>query len=224
MFYLLFLFKLVFLFLFFWKGKLINLSKRYEREVNACQRSVLKLITEKDGSPASPMVLCVCEIHVVPQTSVPADDLVKHILVVTDGWYAIRARIDHHLEELVTSGKIRVGMKLHICNAELAGLEEACSPLELPASALLQLCFNGTRRAAWDAKMGRCPSSTRRPVALGQIRAGGGQVSYIDVVVLRQFPQEVEERCPDGHWVVRSFDEEMDLQRRLAVSDDLSKV
>ena len=53
------------------------------------------------------------------------------VLLLTDGWYAIKTLIDKPLAGLVNAGKIIVGLKLCIYGAELVGSQDACSPLEV---------------------------------------------------------------------------------------------
>ena len=47
---------------------------------------------------------------------------------VSNGWYAVPAILDGVLSNLVGSGKIRVGSKLVICNAQLVGSDDGIDP------------------------------------------------------------------------------------------------
>ena len=49
---------------------------------------------------------------------------------MTDCWYSIRTKPDAFLHRMIHIGKITVGMKLGICNAEFEGFDEGASPLE----------------------------------------------------------------------------------------------
>jgi len=82
--------------------------KRFDKEVNQCQRSALKKITEKDDVVTREMVLCVWDIKSGPT------------LFLTDGWYGIPAQVDKHLAALVQASKIFVGQKLRVFGAEVS--------------------------------------------------------------------------------------------------------
>lgn len=69
------------------------------------------------------MVLCVVSIRISD-----GDDSDVSV-VVTDGWYAVRAVIDTGLRYLVHNGKIFVGQKLRIQGAQLQGAGTGCSPV-----------------------------------------------------------------------------------------------
>jgi len=91
---------------------------RYEREINRCERPAVRLIQERDASPNAAMVLCVFAIS-WPSGS-PAEKVLPG-LVLTDGWYKIRAQIDIALARAIKKRKIRVGSKLEIIGARVCG-------------------------------------------------------------------------------------------------------
>lgn len=95
----------------YWRPRKIveQLRYRYEREVNQAQRSALRLVCEKDDSPARFMVLVVMEI-------------VEGELVLSDGWYRMRAVLDEPLKNAVVNGRVFVGLKLAIYGAEVCVL------------------------------------------------------------------------------------------------------
>jgi breast cancer 2 susceptibility protein len=93
---------------------------RYEREINRCERPAIRLIQERDASPSSAMVLCVFEISWPSGTRT---DTVAPELVLTDGWYKIRAQTDVALARAVKKNKIRVGSKLEIIGAKVSPLQ-----------------------------------------------------------------------------------------------------
>jgi len=91
---------------------------RYEREINQCHHPAIRLIQERDASPASAMVLCVSEIN-WPAEGDSKGSTVCPEFVVTDGWYKIRARTDQALARGARKGNIRVGRKLGIIGARV---------------------------------------------------------------------------------------------------------
>ena len=50
---------------------------------------------------------------------------------LTDGWYFIPAKLDHHLSDKVRSGLIRIGYKIFICGAQMEKSNELGHPLEV---------------------------------------------------------------------------------------------
>jgi hypothetical protein len=85
----------------------------------------------------------------------------------------------------------------------LVGAAEGCPPLELPADACLRLHYNGTRLARWDANLGLVRHSGAAPfraTRLAAVRAGGGLVPRLDVVVLRAYGWQFSE----GGWMQES--------------------
>ncbi len=46
-------------------------------------------------------------------------------VVLSDGWYAIRAALDAPLSAQLRKGNVRVGAKLAVCGAEVTGLDGA---------------------------------------------------------------------------------------------------
>lgn len=102
---------------------LLQLKYRYDREIDKVQRSAIRKIVERDDTAAKRMILMVNRII---QNNLAVS------LELCDGWYAIRTCIlDTVLANAVTKGKIAIGTKLVIQGAELVGIEEACSPLEV---------------------------------------------------------------------------------------------
>ena len=72
---------------------------------------------------------------------------------------------------------------------------EACPPLELPSGAMLRLSYNGTFPARWDVRLGWCKQPPRK-TALADVRAAGGVVPLLDVVVLRRYGWQYMEGGP----------------------------
>ncbi|XP_033750181.1 breast cancer type 2 susceptibility protein homolog isoform X2 [Pecten maximus] len=207
---------------------MLQMKYRYDREIDNCQRSALKKIMERDDTSSKRMVLCVCGINQPSQsgqtdittkqadrgdrqTSVTSkqpssiDKLDPQVCVeLTDGWYSIAARLDVPLSDLVSKHRIRVGDKLCLSGAELQGPQEACTPLEAPASLMLKLYTNSTRPAPWDAKLGY--QSDPRPlcISLSGLYGEGGSVGCLDVVLARKYPQMYMEKLSEGGCVFRT--------------------
>lgn len=60
--------------------------------------------------------------------------LFQKSIEVTDGWYSTKLFLDCHLSFLISKGKLKIGQKLCISNAEIVGSDTACSPLEVNIS------------------------------------------------------------------------------------------
>lgn len=116
-------------------------------------RPALRKIIERDDTPAKTLVLCVCEIvsrgHALnaqsrsdPKTPQSADTKVENpfaVVLLTDGWYAIKAQLDEPLTVMLHKDRLVVGGKLMINGAQLVGSQDACSPLEAPDSLMLKV-------------------------------------------------------------------------------------
>jgi breast cancer 2 susceptibility protein len=92
----------------------IGCTHRYKREIDRGQRPAVRLIQERDASPGRPVILCVSHIHWAEEI-VEEDGTIIHSqpsLVLTDGWYNIRGRVDEPLIRAINRRLIRVGTKL----------------------------------------------------------------------------------------------------------------
>lgn len=90
---------------------------RYDTEVNIPKRSALKCIFEKDDVPGRHLVLYV---HKVEKGKIRSrNSTLDFSLYLSDGWYQIRAKLDHPLQEFVKLKRISLGQKLHICGASV---------------------------------------------------------------------------------------------------------
>eukprot|EP00850_Spirogloea_muscicola_P018756 SM000175S03303 [mRNA] locus=s175:142333:148768:- [translate_table: standard] len=149
-----------------------ELRYRYNREINMGQRPILRKITEKDA-PAG------CAVHE------------SAVLLLTDGWYQIKGRLDTPLTNLLHRGKIFLGQKLR-------AYPEAC----------LLLHMNCTYRAHWADKLGLC-KQPMRPLALHCVKEDGGVISSTIVTVTRIYPMLYWQRYilfkqSNGQGVMRS--------------------
>jgi len=154
-----------------------QLKRRYVKEIERGERSILRKIMEKDDVPSRHLVLCVTQLLPSP---LPESSTLQ--IELTDGWYCIRGLLDAFLSEKLKSGKIFIGQKLRIFGARAQGLGtstslnrlkeskvkpkiiiqcpgEGVAPLEVDrsdtsTSPALVLTANSVRRAKWDTKLG----------------------------------------------------------------------
>ena len=107
---------------------------RYDREVEKCERSALKLIYEGDSSATLGLVLCVARIDCLTfnDKNLGQDAI---LIELTDGWYSMISILteDNPLSQFIMSKKIVVGTKLITYGAELLNMCQPCSPLEAPS-------------------------------------------------------------------------------------------
>ncbi|CAG4978394.1 unnamed protein product [Colias eurytheme] len=186
------------------KNVLEQLKYRYDRELYNVQRPALRKILERDDVASKSMVLCVVGVYVdgVYVSSVTSlTDTIE--LLLTDGWYCLKASIDKYISKLVYDGKISVGMKLFIHGAELVNCEQGVAPWEDTSSVRLKISGNSTRRARWDARLGYHGNAAMLS-HLSTVRPEGGKVSKLRVFVTRVYPMLYIEKFEDGSTVTRS--------------------
>ena len=108
-----------------------QLRLRYDREVERCERSSLKMIYEGDGSASQGVVLCVARIDFLSaHDKILGEDSIS--VELTDGWYSISSILtrENPLKQHIVNEKIVVGTKLITYGAELLNMSQPCSPLE----------------------------------------------------------------------------------------------
>ncbi|GJQ11713.1 hypothetical protein GpartN1_g3504.t1 [Galdieria partita] len=174
----------------------IEFSKRLEREWNLGRRSILHKIVERDALVGSHHILFI------------SDVLDEDLIEVSDGWYCVRAKIDSLLRDAILEKKLFKGCKISVCSASFYHFDE-----ENPENTVLLFHFNGVRRARWNCKLGprRYP-----PVLHGMssLRAMGGQIPCIEVVIERSFPVRfVESELLDESKTRKVFRNEEDEER-----------
>ncbi|WOO83816.1 Breast cancer type 2 susceptibility [Vanrija pseudolonga] len=171
-----------------WYEVLCQLKYRYEREFGAAQRSIVRRIQEHDSSPSLPMILCVSGIHHPPPAANDDGEPVKQrpYLVLTDGWYEIRAATDDCLARAILKGKIKIGRKLGISGARLDSSSDGSDVLEAFEKSNLTLTGNSTHLAAWDARLGLQPQPF--VAGLSSLSVDGGVIVLMDVVLDRVYP------------------------------------
>lgn len=183
-----------------------QLKYRYDREYKRAERPALRKILNGDAPSIRLMILCV--VHIFPQeknqhnpneapdnSDMEVQKDVEALLPVriqlTDGWYVVDGLLDEPLSRLVHEGKIRVGGKLAISNAVMAGPKDGVEPLEIMDEVeyrpYLKLSMNSTRRAKWDAKLG-FQKTQALTIPIKSLVLGGGVVSRLEVVVMRRYP------------------------------------
>ena len=113
-------------------------------------------------------------------------DVLASSAPVPSGWYPIRACLDLTLTAAVRAGRLRVGDKLFVSSAVRGGSDVPAPPLEGYSASWLCLGANGTRRAPWDARLGRLRGAPLLP--LRHVRPGGGSVPSCAVTIARVHP------------------------------------
>uniref|UniRef100_A0A8C4RQD9 Tower domain-containing protein n=1 Tax=Erpetoichthys calabaricus TaxID=27687 RepID=A0A8C4RQD9_ERPCA len=190
---------------------LLQLKYRYDVEIDRCQRSAIKKITERDDSPAKTLILCISKIiangsqpypNIKNNTCTTSADKKKQlptgVIEVTDGWYLIKAHLDARLTALLQSGKLSVGNKIVTNGAELIGCQDACTPLEAPESLMLKISANSTRPARWYCKLGFYCDPRPFVLPLSSLFYDGGIVGCVDVIILRSYSLQWMEKRPNG--------------------------
>ncbi|KAG8219560.1 hypothetical protein J3R82DRAFT_511, partial [Butyriboletus roseoflavus] len=172
-----------------WPEVVRQLMYRYERDLNSSSRPPLRLITTRDASAESPLVLCISNIT-WPASSSEGDIAPVQTypeLEITDGWYRLRARVDAPLARGVRKGKIKIGRKIAVAGAKLsAERKEGSEILEAYSSNVLLLTGNSTHMAPWHAKLG----FQRGPfvATLNSLTADGGNVAVMMLTVIKAYP------------------------------------
>lgn len=190
---------------------LLQMKSRYEKELCSAKRPSVRKILNRDVSASAPIVLCVSQIlrfRSKGSQEAGKSTVTEEIrLELTDGWYGVPAVIDNILQTLVANEKIRVGSKLLICNARLAGSDEGVDPLDETYSSekrtcplFLKITTNNTRLAKWDAKLGFIsPKMSGITIkSLRDVYPGGGNIPSIDLVICKRYPKMFLEQMTTG--------------------------
>ncbi|KAM3955411.1 LOW QUALITY PROTEIN: uncharacterized protein ACR2FA_010681 [Aphomia sociella] len=176
-----------------------QLNYRYRRELYNAERPALRKILERDDTPAKSLILCVVDIINIENS----DANTKIELLLSDGWYCVKACIDKMLAKYVGSGKIKIGTKLITNGAELLNCPQGIAPWEDTSTVRLKIYGNSTRRARWDARLGY-HSNGAILSHLSSVAPDGGKVGRIRVLVTRVYPPLYVEKFVDGSTVTRS--------------------
>jgi breast cancer 2 susceptibility protein len=205
---------------YFTYGNLISqLRRRFEYEIKAGHRPPLRKILNRDAASTSLMILCVSQLITEGPLAATEEDTAgstgaQYKIELTDGWYSIQAVLDSKLCEFLRSGRVRVGTKLLISNAQLVGADDGVDPLDEdydPASRQcqigLRLSANATRLAKWNAKLGFVrPSTMSRRSSHGlllvrrvsDILPGGGNIPCLQVTIVKRYPKLFYEKSGDS--------------------------
>ena len=173
------------------------------------------IFSSENGSSISFVSPSVSSTSSIPSSSSSS----KVNLILTDGWYEIKATLDQLLLRQLRNGKIYPGLKLRIFGATLSGNSNALSPLDeihgrqKEAGPSLCLHYNGTRRAQWDAKLGFQRKNVFS-IPIHQVRTAGGQMPRLSAVVQRVYPPLVMCKTPKGASVVYSMKEYEGIRRK----------
>lgn len=158
---------------------LLQLKYRYDREIDLSHRSAIKKIVEMDDVVSRRMVLRIEEIHESQTMSAE--------LTLSDGWYAIRAKIDSCIDSAIECGKIQVGKKLVISCADLIGAENGFDPLNMPSNVYLKIQGNSTRLVRWHEKMGFCANPYPIDVSVDAVKETGGIIGRMNIAVVHVY-------------------------------------
>ncbi|XP_041971185.1 breast cancer type 2 susceptibility protein-like isoform X2 [Aricia agestis] len=181
-----------------------QLKYRYDRELYNVERPALRKILEKDEVPSRRMVLQVLSIYKNGSNVTDTSNSAVNIeLLLTDGWYCVKATLDKLLTKLVCEGKITIGMKLITHGAELLHCEQGVAPWEDTSSVRLKISGNSTRRAHWAAKLGFHGNGAILSY-LTTVKPEGGKISQLRVIATRVYPMLYVEKFDDGSTVTRS--------------------
>lgn len=197
-------------------------KRRYEREFEAAQRSCIRLIVERDESASRFMVLTIASLKSEWPDAINDDNrsFMSHCdadggaceIELTDGWYGVACKLDEGLQQALSRGRLKVGMKLRIFNARILGESDASSPLENRGS-YLSLNVNCTRHATDSTKLG-FQSSAGFPVSFRSLQVAGGCAPIVYGFVVQLYPITYMETMADQTKVHRNEAGETLAQQR----------
>ena len=182
-----------------------QLTRRYDYEMRQGAKPAVRRLLEGTLSSRAHMVLCVSAV-----------DEARGALELTDGWYCVWASCDEPLQAQLERRRLFVGLKLRVCGCtEPSAIEEerrkksgdAAASLQAwelcgaPDAPRIELHANGTRRAAWDAKLGLVKGSPTFRVGLNSLQPGGGGPPALHVLVARVLGPLVFEQGEKTRWL-----------------------
>ncbi len=208
-------------------GRLLNLDetirrlrKRYFLEIERARPKgwpLVRSIMQGDTSFSMPMTLSVSRVLPGTPSSISKQQRYEGhggntdegvVVELTDGWHAIRAKLDPTLSHYLRQGRIEAGMKLCVLPTAFEGplsdplevdqeLANQGNDVDIPREVpQLKLCYNSTRRARWSAPLAPLKGVSGLPplcVPLCSVSPLGGLVAAVQVYVLRRYaPQYVD--------------------------------
>ena len=181
-----------------------QMKNRYEKELCRTLRPAVRMILNRDVSACMPLILCVSQIlRFRIKTDKPGISEEEVRLELSDGWYALPATVDNVLLRFIEEGKIKVGTKLFVCNAQLLGSEDGVEPLDDSYSSSRRDCplclsinVNSTRLARWDAKLGFVSPGNQLLTqgsllvkSLRDVFIDGGAIPAMDLIINKRYPK-----------------------------------
>ncbi|KAI8640089.1 hypothetical protein BD408DRAFT_348647 [Parasitella parasitica] len=123
------------------------------------------------------------------------------------------------MEHAIARKRLKIGLKLSICGAQIVGDKTAQSPLSIRDNeTMLSISSNGCLPARWDEKLGY----HKRKLVIRSIPTifdDGGTVTAIDIVVCRKLPILYRESLPNGMTITLTAKEEEDARRKIETFD-----
>ncbi|PWA01933.1 hypothetical protein BB558_001955 [Smittium angustum] len=196
---------------FFWSKKAVfeRLVKIYKKELLESHRPAIRRILERDSSSKLLMVLCISEV------------ISKNYILLSDGWYSIKAQIDNLLSRAVARKRLDIGTKIAIIGSQLkmgSGGFEGISPLQIEdpkseTAPYLLINSNSVRTAPWYQKLGFQPKNSKMSYSLHTLDPSGGSAfGEIDIIVSRRYPLRYMETTTSNTRITRCESEESRCQ------------
>jgi breast cancer 2 susceptibility protein len=145
----------------------------------------VRRIQEHDSAAGLAMILYIDSVHQPPPQIEDGKTIsVPPYLVLSDGWYRIKAQLDECLTRSIK--RLVPGRKLAISGARLESGADGAEVLEAFDKSRLLISGNGVKLARWDARLGQ----QGRPYVAGlsSLSVDGGTVPLMDVMIDKVFP------------------------------------
>lgn len=187
------------------KNVILQLKKRYKKEIIDGHQSPLKRVLHKDMSSSIFIILCISSIIDSSNT--------ESIIELTDGWYGVECKLDVELSVMLKRGLIYPGQKLCISDAKLDGVTQGIEPLDCKVNnweegtndPKLQIYKNSTSIAQYNRKLGY-QKSRLLIRGINELSYDGGKVSCIEVCILRKYPQKYLQKVDCGFKFIDEYE------------------